>query len=423
MSGCLARAGHRVLGVDINEERIAMVSRGETPIVEPELDRLFADGHASGCLRATQSPEEAIAHGALSFVCVGTPPDRTGRLNTEVVEQVCARIGEALAQHPDAPPHTVVIRSTVGLGTTRRCMQIVQETSGRRLGQGVTVCVNPEFLREGSAVQDFLHSALTLVGCAEPEWAAPLRALFGHQEGEFVVAGLEETELLKSVCNAWHATKVVFGNEVGRLCHAMNVDAAEVMNLFMRDAPLNLSGRYLRPGFAYGGSCLPKDIEALNHLARDQHVELPLLASVPRSNALHIEAAKKVISESGAKRVGFLGLAFKPDTDDLRESPLVELVEHCLGKGIGVTIYDPCVCVERLVGSNLRFAMSRVEHIAELLVDAPQTLIQGADLVVLGHGTEAFRSLCAELTPDKSVLDLSASLSPETLACSVRTIV
>ena len=408
MGTALAAAGHRVLGVDIQPARVEDVNAGRCPIVEPGLDELFTAAVASGHLRATTDAVHAVEACEVGFVCVGTPSDASGGLDTTAVEAVCARIGEALGNQEG--PWPVVIRSTVTPGTARRCEAILAEATGSKPGRGFTVLVNPEFLREGAAVADFQQPPFTLVGCEEPHQAEPLRRVYASVSAPFYTAALEQAEVLKALCNAWHATKISFANEVGRLCHAIGVDPDPVMDLFVRDHHLNISERYLRPGFSWGGSCLPKDVRALNHLARSVHQELPLLDSLLRTNRVHLDAARVALQATGLRRVAFLGLAFKPGTDDLRSSPLVDLAEYALGKGMAVSIYDRNVEAARLVGINRREALSRLMHLEELLVSEVSQLLDRAELFVLGHPEPEHLQLVRDLPADRVVLDLTGAL-------------
>lgn len=412
MTGCLARAGHSVIGVDVKPEKVETLAEdgGHSPVVEPGLDELIVEGRSSGHISATLDPREALDGAAVSFICVGTPSAVDGSVDTSVVEAVCGQIGAFLSERPDVSRHTVVIRSTVMPGTTDRCAQQLEHDSGGLMGDRATICVNPEFLREGSAVNDFMNPTVTVIGTAQKEWAEPLEELYSFLEAPCVITEPEVAEVLKMVCNAWHATKVCFANEVGRLCTANDVDPHEVMDVFARDDRLNISARYLRPGFAYGGSCLPKDIGAAIHLARKLQLELPLLEGVPRSNELHVEQAKARIVASDCQKVGFLGLSFKPGTDDLRGSPLVDLVEFCIGKGFAVRIYDPGVRPARLVGRNLQVALERLGHLADLLVPSLEIIAAESDLVVIGHRDESFADFCRTLGSDTQIIDLVGAL-------------
>jgi GDP-mannose 6-dehydrogenase len=408
MTGCLAQAGHDVIGVDLQRSRVDQVREGGCPVIEPGVPEAIATGVAEGRVTATTDAAQAVREAEISFICVGTPSAADGSLDVSRVEAVCRRIGEVLTDRL----HHVVIRSTVMPGTCARCIDALSDASGGAAGERFTLTINPEFLREGAGISDFLSPPYTLVGAPDASWAAPLRELYSFLDAPFVVTALEVAELLKTVCNAWHATKVGFGNEVGRLAGSLGVDPHALMDLFVRDERLNLSAMYLRPGFAYGGSCLPKDVEALGHLARRQHVELPVIQGVPRSNRLHVERAVGIIEGSGCDRIGFLGLSFKTDTDDLRNSPLLDLVQACLARGLQVRIHDPNVQVGSLVGSNRDYALGRVRHLADLLVDDPAELVAGSELVVLGHGDASFARACATMSRSQQILDLVRGLDP-----------
>lgn len=413
MTAALAQAGHEVVGVDVQADRVALLNSGGSPVMEPGVPEAIAAGAAAGRVTATTDTAAAIADADISFICVGTPPTEDGSLDVSRVEAVCATLGGLLADRRGAP-HTVVIRSTVMPGTTGRCLAILAEASGRAPGDAFALAINPEFLREGVGMSDFVSAPFTLIGVQQAAWADPLVALYEFVGAPAEVTSPEVAELLKTVCNAWHATKVAFANEVGRLCGELSTDPHEVMRIFARDERLNLSGTYLTPGFAYGGSCLPKDIEALGHLARRLHVELPVLQAVPRSNDLHIDRAFAAIERSGCDRVGFLGLSFKAGTDDLRGSPLLTLVQRCLGRGLRVSVYDPNVQVDSLVGSNRAYALSLIRRLDDLLVTDPAAL--EADLYVLGHGTVEMQVAAKALPSTATVLDLVRAVAPEDLA-------
>ena len=413
MAGCLAKAGHDVLGVDVQAERVEQVKRGESPVAEPGLAEHFAQAHEAGTLDATKDVSQAMAHGNISFLCVGTPSKTDGSLDTSAVENVCEEIGLALAGSPASEPHTVVIRSTVMPGTLKRCEDIMRQTTNTEPGPSFRLLINPEFLREGSAVADFHKPPFTLLGCDDPAWASPLKRLYDFLDAPVLVYPVGVAEIHKVICNAWHATKVSFANEVGRLCKGLEVDSQQVMELFVQDEKLNLSAYYLRPGFAYGGSCLPKDVKALGFLSRKLNMELPVMENLTRSNRRHIKLACDRIEASTARRVAFLGISFKPGTDDLRGSPLLDLVEFCLGKGMEVSIHDPGVQAEKLVGANLKQATQRLGHLADYLVNDITQLTNQADLFVLGHTNPDFADFCKTLPKDKRVLDLVGMLTQE----------
>ena len=396
MAGALTRDGHDVVGVDIQPDRVDQVRRGETPVTEPGLAELFEDGVRTGRLTATTDPVAAVQGCEVSLVCVGTPSRMDGLLDTRAVEGVCRQIAAALGPQR----HTIAVRSTLPPGTAARIEAELVEVAGRP----VPLCVVPEFLREGTALADFDSPELTVVGTSEAAWAQPIRTLF--PKGRWRICGLAEAELLKAACNAWHATKVSFANEIARLAVGVGADGREVMALLSQDTRLNTSARYLRPGNAFGGSCLPKDLAALNHLARHHHLELPVLDGTARSNRVHLQRACDLLDELAPARVAFLGLAFKPDTDDLRHSPLVSLVEHALGKGRQVQIFDSVVDPDQLVGTNQAFASARLGHLAQLMAPLREL---SADVYVLGHDTAACRAFVARLPAAAHVLDLTGA--------------
>ena len=403
---CLARAGHHVMGVDVNPEKVALVKAGRSPIVEPGLAELMTQMVGLGRLDATLSTEEAVAASEAALVCVGTPSRRNGALDTSALEGVSREIGRALAHRDE--PFTVVVRSTVLPGTTESLVVPALLSGGaRRRGSPLHVAVNPEFMREGSALRDFAHPPLTLVGAASPAAVALLRALYADVDAPFVSTRIRTAEMVKYVANAFHALKVCFANEVGDVCSALGADGAEVMRIFALDRKLNLSEAYLRPGFAFGGSCLPKDVRALLHAARSRDVLPPLLSTILPSNEAQLRRGVEAVLATGARRVGVVGLAFKPGTDDLRESPMVALVEALIGKGCDVRVLDRGVAVARLVGANRSYIEQQIPHIASLLCDAPETLLEHADtLVIGGAGADAERVL-AGARPSQVVVDLT----------------
>ncbi len=405
-SACLARAGHEVIGVDIDEEKVAMINGGTSPVVEPGLQALIRDLVATGRLRATISTPEAVRHGTIGLICVGTPGGPTGQLRVDALERVGHDIGRALAACDE--PYTVVLRSTVLPGTTERVLiPAIHAGAGRELGPSLRVAVNPEFMREGSAIRDFAHPPFTLVGCGDPGTAAVLRTLYGEVEAPFVHTSVTTAEVVKYASNAFHALKVCFANEIGDLCAALGADAQDAMRIFLMDRKLNVSEAYLRPGFAFGGSCLPKDLRALVYAARAADVSVPLLAAILPSNEGQIRRAVEAVLATRKRRIGVVGLAFKPGTDDLRESPMVTLVETLIGKGCDVRILDPNVALARLRGANRRYIEQEIPHIASLLCDGVESLLAHAEVLVVGNaGAEATRAVAAA-GPDRVVVDLT----------------
>ncbi len=405
-AACLAKAGHEVIGVDIDDAKVAMVNAGASPVVEPGLGALVAEVVAARRLRATTSTPEAVRNAAIGLICVGTPGRASGQLQVDALKRVALEIGEALADRDD--PYTLVLRSTVLPGTTERVLvPAVHAGAGRDLGSTLRIAVNPEFMREGSALRDFARPPLTVVGCVDPGTAAVLRSLFAEVEAPFVHTAVRTAEMVKYIANAFHALKVCFANEIGDVCAALGADAQEAMRLFLMDRKLNVSEAYLRPGFAFGGSCLPKDLRALVYAARAADVSLPLLSAILPSNEGQIRRAVEAVLETRRRRIGVVGLAFKPETDDLRESPMVTLVEALIGKGCDVRIFDPNVAVARLRGANRRYIEEEIPHIASLLSDSVETLVAHAEVLVIANTSdEAARALGAA-GPHHIVVDLT----------------
>jgi GDP-mannose 6-dehydrogenase len=405
-AACLARHGHQVVGVDINAEKVAMLNAGASPIVEPGLGELLKEVVGRGRLRATVSTSEAIAESDLALVCVGTPSRATGQLDFTAVVRVAEAIGQAL--RVQARGYTVVLRSTVLPGTTE---QIVLPALGGETGAGslsrLEIAVNPEFMREGSSLLDFTEPPLTLVGSDTPGPTALLRELYGGIAVPFVHTSVRTAEMAKYVANTFHALKISFANEIGDVCEALGADPHEVMRVFLMDQKLNVGPAYLRPGFAFGGSCLPKDLRALLYAARKADLALPLLSGIGPSNDRQIQQAVSRILATRRKRVGVLGLAFKPGTDDLRESPLVRLVEDLIGKGCDVRILDRSVAIARLAGANRRFIEEEIPHIASLMCDDLDSLLDHAEVLVIGHGGLEARRALSFLRPGQEVIDLT----------------
>lgn len=383
---CLARDGHEVVGVDLDPHKLEMIRAGRSPIVEEGIQELTRAVVASGRVRVTDDPEAAVCGTDLSFVCVGTPSSPNGGQDLAAVERVIAAIGSALGAKGSR--HTVVLRSTVQPGTLERVVRpLLEERSGRRSDDQFALCFQPEFLREGTSIKDYDNPPITLVGARDPAAAACLEEVFGHLPCEFVVTSVGVAELMKYACNAFHAVKITFANEIGRAAQALGVDGREVMELVCRDKRLNISAAYLRPGFAFGGSCLPKDLRALNYLARNHDLTLPMLGGVLGSNRAHIDHALAMVLTPGVRRVAMLGLSFKPGTDDLRESPLVAVAERLLGKGIKLRIYDPEVNLSRLLGANKRFIEETIPHLENLMVRDPADALADAQVALVGLST------------------------------------
>jgi GDP-mannose 6-dehydrogenase len=400
-----AADGHTVVGVDVNPDKVASVNEGRSPIVERGLDDLIAETVGDGRLRATTSTAEAVATTDLSLVCVGTPSRRNGSLDLTYLERVSEEIGAAIADKPSY--HVVVVRSTVLPGTTHGLViPALEQASGKKYGAGFGVSVNPEFLREGSALADFRNPPLTLVGHNYRSDADPTAALYARVEAPLVTTSVRTAEMIKYASNTWHALKVCFANEIGNLCKRLEIDSHDVMDIFCRDEKLNLSSYYMKPGFAFGGSCLPKDVRAMQYRAKEVDLEMPVIGAILDSNRRQIEHAIELVRDAGRKRVGLLGFSFKAGTDDLRESPLVILAEALLGKGYGLKIYDRNVSIARLVGANREYINGQIPHLSSLLCDTIDEVIDGSDVIVVGNASPEFASALERTRPDQMVIDL-----------------
>ena len=372
--------------------------------MEPGLQELIADSVSNGMLYASTNAADAVQETDVSVLCVPTPSQPNGSTDLQCIDTVCRQIGAALKNKANF--HTVVVRSTVPAGTIRQLViPVLEHSSGRLQGNTFTVCANPEFLREGTAINDFFNPPKTVCGAADERAFVVIDELYGRLSAPRIRCSIEVAEMVKTIDNAWHATKVVFANEVGNLCKTLAIDSHEVMSAFCVDTKLNLSPYYLKPGFAYGGSCLPKDLRSLNHLARRLGVEVPLLGSLAISNRQQIERGLNMITACGKKPIGFAGLSFKDNTDDLRESPLLEVIERLIGKGYDVRIYDSNVNIARLIGSNRSYLINAVPHIERLLVDSLHDLLAHAEVVVIGNRAHNAGDFVGGLRPEHRVID------------------
>jgi GDP-mannose 6-dehydrogenase len=416
-TGCLVSRGHTVVGVDVNPGKVELMNAGRVSIVEPEVPELFAAGHAAGRLSATTTSREAIARTDVSLVCVGTPSLANGNLDLGYMKRACEEIGAALRDK--AAPHLVVLRSTMLPGSTEDVLlPILEASSGRKAGAGFEIAYNPEFLREGSSVRDFNHPPKIVIGERGGRAAQVLGELYAGIEAPTLRTSIRVAEMAKYCDNAFHALKVSFANEIGNLCKAMGVDGHEVMSVFCEDRKLNLSPAYLKPGFAFGGSCLPKDLRALTYQARRFDLDSPVLNSILPSNAAQVKRAIQMILALGKKRIGFLGMAFKPGTDDLRESPLVEVIETLLGKGYRVSIYDRSVSASALIGANKRFVEEHIPHLSSLLAARAEDVVAAADVVVVGYASPEFAAALAGARAEQTVIDLARIGGREALAAA-----
>jgi GDP-mannose 6-dehydrogenase len=403
---CLARDGHDVVGVDVDAAKLELIETGKTPVVEAGMVELMANAAASGRVRVTRDVALAVSQSDLSLVCVGTPSAPNGSQDQSAVLRLAREMGAAIAGKRE--PHVVVFRSTLVPGTVEGVLRpIIEEASGKRDGEGFFLCFQPEFLREGSSIRDYDKPPFTVVGANHERPLELLRTLFGHLPCKFVQTAVRSAEMMKYCCNNFHALKITFANETARLCEALGVDAFEVMELVCQDTQLNISTAYLKPGFAYGGSCLPKDLRATTYLAKMNDIELPMLAGIAQSNRVHLQHALDKVIASGKRRIGFLGLSFKTGTDDLRESPLVTLAEQLIGKGMELSIYDPDVRLSQLLGANRRYIEQHLPHIGALLRADLAEVIKSCDVLVVGlAGNAVAEALVEHSRPDQVVLDL-----------------
>jgi GDP-mannose 6-dehydrogenase len=401
----LARNGHQIVGVDNNPGKVQMMNAGLAPVIEPGLNELLESVVARGRLKATTNSLAAVADTEMSIVCVGTPSQKNGKVSTHAVREVSAEIGQALSEK--RPGHVVVLRSTVPPGSTRNLVRpTLEEFSGGRVGVEFGLAHNPEFLREGTAIADFDNPPKTVIGAFDELSASKTAELYAGLDAPLLCTAVETSELVKYVDNVWHALKVCFGNEVGNICKAIGIDSHEVMDIFCRDTKLNISANYLRPGFAFGGSCLPKDTAALAYLAKQLDLELPIISSILPSNRVQISRAIDAIAAKGKRRVALLGLSFKSESDDLRESPLVRLAEQLIGKGFDIRVYDQSVRLAVLTGANKAYIDSVIPHIHQLMVESLDEALAHGEVVVLGQKTRETVSVPERLASHQLLVDL-----------------
>jgi GDP-mannose 6-dehydrogenase len=403
-AGCLAQEGHEVIGVDPVRTKVDLINSGHSPIVEVDIGEIIAANVASGRLRATDDQDEAIRQTELSFVCVGTPSQANGNLDLTYIRRVCELIGTAIKNKADR--HTVVIRSTILPGTMRQIViPTLEEYSGKKAGVDFGVCNNPEFLREGSAVKDFNAPPKTVVGEFDKASGGLLTMLYAKLDAPFIRTDLETAEMVKYVDNSWHALKIGFANEIGNLCKSSSIDAHEVMKIFCQDKKLNISAAYLTPGFAFGGSCLPKDLRALSYKAKMYDLDLPILTAILPSNEVQVANGLQIITDTGHRRIGVLGFSFKAGTDDLRESPMIEVIEHLIGKGYDLRIFDKNVQMASLVGANRDFILNRIPHISRLMVQSIDAVLDHAQTIVIGNKDAEFVGILERLREDQRLVD------------------
>jgi GDP-mannose 6-dehydrogenase len=403
-AGCLAKEGHEIIGVDPVRAKVELINAGKSPIIEADIEEIIKEAVRTGRLRATDDSVQAIQDTELSFVCVGTPSQINGNLDLTHVRHVCEQVGRALKNK--LARHTVVIRSTILPGTMRRMViPVLEESSGKKAGTDFGVCNNPEFLREGSAVADFSFPAKTVIGEVDRASGDALAVLYAKLDAPLIRTDIETGEMVKYIDNSWHALKIGFANEIGNLCKSFSVDAHKAMEIFCQDKKLNISPAYLMPGFAFGGSCLPKDLRALAYSAKLHDLELPILNAILPSNELQVARGLQLIVGKGRKRVGILGFSFKAGTDDLRESPMIEIIERLTGKGYDLRIYDKNVQVAKLVGANRDFILNRIPHISRLMVDNIEAVLNHAETIVIGNKAKEFESVPQQLQKGQCLVD------------------
>jgi len=404
-AACLADAGHLTIGVDINPLKVEMVNSGRSPVVEPGMDERISGSIRSGRLLATDDPVQAVMGSDLSLVCVGTPGAQNGSLDLGIIRSVCRQIGEAIEAKRSR--HLVVIRSTILPESYAEIVRPALEVySGKRAGDGFSLAANPEFLREGTSINDFNHPPFTLIGADDDDTAAVLKGLYSHIAAPVVRTTIEEAAMAKYASNCFHAVKICFANEIGNICTRLGLDGLRVMEVVCKDSKLNISSAYMTPGFAFGGSCLPKDLRALMHKARELDLDAPLLNSILVSNRRQLDQAVDLVLQTGCKRIGILGMSFKAGTDDLRESPMVALIETLIGKGLKLSIYDRDVEMARLFGSNREFIEREIPHISSLVKSDIDEVVGDSEVIIIGKREANYRGLAASQRHGRILIDL-----------------
>lgn len=404
-AACLAKNGHKVIGIDVNVMKNQSIIEGHAPVREPGLDDIILNAVESGKLHADSDVNSAVQNSDISMVCVGTPSNKNGSLDLRYVENVCQQIGTGIARKGDY--HVVVVRSTVLPGTTENILiPLLEEYSGLKAGRDFGVCVNPEFLREGSGIADFYNPGLLIIGSLDQRSGKALNSMYADINADALNTSIRTAELIKYASNAFHALKVTFANEIGILGKAHGIDGRDVMDALCQDRQLNISSAYMKPGFAYGGSCLPKDLRALLYRVKERDLECSLLGAIPASNLEHLRRGIDLIESTGKKRIGILGLSFKPGTDDMRESPIVNLVERLIGKGYSIRIHDKEVELGMLVGTNKEFLEQEIPHVASLMHSSIEDVASWADVVVISHGSREFSRVKSLITDDQILIDL-----------------
>jgi GDP-mannose 6-dehydrogenase len=402
--GCLAQNGHTMIGVDVSEAKVASVNQGKSPIVEHDLDQIISEQRAKGAIFATTDVDKAVQETDVSFICVGTPSTTQGHLSLDGIYGVAKDIAGGIARKNSF--HVVAIRSTVLPGSNQTVTEIIEKTSQKANGKDFAVVSNPEFLREGTAVKDYFNPPYTLIGSSDFLAIELMKELYKGINAPIILADIRVVELIKYVNNSFHALKICFANEVGSICKKLEIDSHELMEIFCRDTKLNIAPNYLKPGFAYGGSCLPKDLKALCMIAHDHYLKCPVLESIDTSNKIQINSVLDTILEFGKQRIGFLGLSFKEGTDDLRSSPIIDILEKLLGKGFSIRIFDKNVNISKLVGGNREFILQRIPFISRFIADDSADVVSHSDVIVVVNKEASFKELLEGLPKDKIIFDL-----------------
>jgi GDP-mannose 6-dehydrogenase len=414
-AACLSSDGHTVIGVDPNPTKVDLINQGLAPVIEKDLEALLVTGVTSGRLEATSDAEYAVTNTTISFISVGTPSQANGNLDLSFVERVCQDIGSVLRNKDDF--HVIVIRSTILPGSMRDVViPTLEKISGKKAGANFGVCNNPEFLREGTAIYDYYNPPKTVIGEIGTTSGELLARLYSDLSAPLIRTDIETAEMVKYTDNVWHAVKVGFANEIGNLCKAIRLDGQDVMDIFCQDTKLNLSSYYMKPGFAFGGSCLPKDIRALNYKAKSLDLELPIIGNILTNNAKQIDRGVAMITDKGNKKVSILGISFKVGTDDLRESPLVEVVERLIGKGYELCLYDKSVNLARLTGANKDYIINAIPHISSLMVETLDEAISHGQTIVIGNGANEFKNIMAMTNEEQVIVDLVGIVNHRSIA-------
>lgn len=401
--GCLAQNGHQVVGVDVNKTKVNQINSGRATIVEKDIDAIIATQHLLGRIRATTDFREAIFNTDVSIIAVGTPSTAQGHLNLSYIMSVADDLGEVLREKDSF--HVIALRSTVMPGTCEKIASMIEARTGKQRDVDFAVVSNPEFLREGTAVYDYYHPPLTLIGTGSERAGAIMRSIYEELPAEVIVTDIKTAEIMKYVNNTYHALKISFANEVGNICSSLGIDSHQVMDIFCKDTQLNISKYYFKPGFAYGGSCLPKDLKGLQTLAHDLYLQVPVINSIHRTNEIQMQRAIAVLMRHSHRNIGFLGIGFKAGTDDLRNSPAVELAETLLGKGFTLKIYDQNVHTSKLTGTNKEYIDQHIPHLSKLMVQDIRELVDWADVLVVSTKEAEFTYVLGEAT-GKVILDL-----------------